>query len=394
MPIPPRILLVSRNFPPLIGGMERLNQHLLSELEQHYETRLVGPRGATEHVCHPERVRTCPALPIAAFLGCAAIQGILTGRRNPLDLVIAGSGVNAPPAWLTARASGAPWVVYLHGLDILANHMVYQNAVLPIIRRADAWLVNSHATERLAIAAGLDARRIHIVHPGVEVPEALAAPKQIRDWLEAKDLGDRPLVLSVGRLTRRKGLLEFVTQALPQLLTAHPQALLVVVGEEPHGALPTASLGVSALQSAARANGTADNLRFLGHLSDPELALAYQAASALIFPVIEVPGDIEGFGMVAIEAAAHGLPTVAFAVGGVPDAVQEGISGHLIPPGDYATMTSRLIALLSRGRAATDTAACQGFATRFAWHQFGSQLRWICETIIDSSRITPTTHAS
>ena len=68
------ILLVTRNFPPLLGGMERLNQHLLRELEREYEVHLVGPNGATDHVSHRERVRTCPSAPVYAFLAYAALK--------------------------------------------------------------------------------------------------------------------------------------------------------------------------------------------------------------------------------------------------------------------------------------------------------------------------------
>jgi phosphatidylinositol alpha-1,6-mannosyltransferase len=92
------ILLVTRNFPPLLGGMERLNQHLLEELERNYAVHLVGPQGAAEHVAYPERVSTCPSAPVYAFLACAALKAVRSARRHRPGLIIAGSGVNAPPA--------------------------------------------------------------------------------------------------------------------------------------------------------------------------------------------------------------------------------------------------------------------------------------------------------
>ena len=380
----PRILLVSRNFPPLLGGMERLNQHLLQELEREYEVLLVGPAGAKGYVSNPERARTCPPRPVSAFLACAAMQGMRLGRRERPRLVIAGSGVNAPPAWVAAKASGARWMVYLHGLDLVAKNILYQRVFLPIIRRADAWLVNSHATARLAEAAGLDGARIHLLHPGVEIP-GTAGADQIQAWRDSRGLGERPLLLSVGRLTKRKGLREFVLHALPAILAVHPGALLVVVGEEPRSALSASTIGVEMLREAAHANGTHASLQILGRLSDTQLGLAYRAATALVFPVLDSPDDIEGFGMVAIEAAAHGLPTVAFSVGGIPDAVAEGISGYLIVPGDYAGMAARLSALLC-GRDSGDSAQCIAFAARFAWPRFGVQLRRICQAVMAPPR--------
>lgn len=371
------ILLISRNFPPLMGGMERLNQHLLQELEREYPVSLIGPQGATEYVSHPERVTSCPAAPIHAFLISATLQGIRLARRHRPRLIIAGSGVNAPPAWLAAKASGTPWMVYLHGLDIVVDHVGYRRIFLPIIRRADAWLVNSYATAQLAIAAGLDANHLHILHPGVDIPEKLPSADQVQAWRKQHRLGNVPLMLSVGRLTRRKGLREFVLHALPEILATHPTARLVVVGEEPHAALTSATVGLDALQEATRHIGAQDRLSILGVLSDEELGLAYRATSALIFPVLDIPGDIEGFGMVAIEAAAYGLPTVAFAVGGVPDAVSEGLSGKLLSPGDYSGMAKSVIHYL-HGVPETTAITCRAFASDFSWSRFGVRLRQLC----------------
>ena len=375
-------LLITRNFPPLLGGMERLNQHLLQELEQEYDVYLVGPHCAADHVSHPERVITCPSAPISAFLTCAAIQAVRLARRYRPDLIIAGSGVNAPLAWLAAKASGAPWLVYLHGLDLVVGHIAYQRIFLPIIRRADAWLVNSHATAQLAIAAGLDANRLSVLHPGVAIPDTLPSDEKVVAWRDKQGFGARPLLLSVGRLTRRKGLREFVLHALPAILAAHPETLLVVVGEEPGSALTSASVGLDALREAARQSDTQQSLKMLGTLSDEELGLAYKAASVLVFPVLDIPGDMEGFGMVAIEAAAHGLPTVAFAVGGVPDAISDGCSGYLIPPGDYPSMVKKVIEQLSGQSDANHLAACRAFAADFSWPKFGIGLRQFCQKLV------------
>ena len=92
-----------------------------------------------------------------------------------------------------------------------------------------------------------------------------------------------------------------------------------------------------------------------------------------MFPVREIPGDPEGFGMVAVEAAAHGLPTIAFATGGVTDAVAEGQSGRLVAPGDYAGFADAVLgALIEREPLRMRSV---DFARQFAWPKFGSQIR-------------------
>jgi phosphatidyl-myo-inositol dimannoside synthase len=81
--------------------------------------------------------------------------------------------------------------------------------------------------------------------------------------------------------------------------------------------------------------------------------------------------DIEGFGMVAVEAAAHGLPTVAFSVGGVPDAVSDGCCGKLIRPNDNISFAQAVIELIKEGASPKPTDECRKFAELFQWNEFG-----------------------
>lgn len=379
-----KILLVSRNFPPLVGGMERLNQHVLQELAPDYAGYLIGPSGAHEYAPTAKMVVTCPARPIHLFLIHAIFKSIWLALRTRPRLVIAGSGTNSWPAWLAARLSGARLVVYLHGLDIVANSFWYRHLFLPIIRRADAWLVNSHATARLAVSAGMDPRRIHVLHPGVEVPETPPNNEALAAWRTELSLDDRPVMLSVGRLTRRKGLTEFVRHVLPAILVQMPEAVLVIVGEEPAAAL-AAKGALHELNEAIRKAGANSNVRFLGKLPDSELAIAYAAADVQVFPVLGLPGDIEGFGMVAVEAAAYGTPSVAFAVGGVSDAISEGQSGRLIHPGDYFSFASAVLSYLGHRNVNTVKDRCREHAKQFAWPHFGKRLLGIISKLLETA---------
>ena len=188
-------------------------------------------------------------------------------------------------------------------------------------------------------------------------------------------LGTRPLLLAVGRLTPRKGILEFVRDCLAGIASALPEVLLVVIGDEAPDALTGSGTGARHdIEALAVLHGVQRNLAFLGPCSDEDLSAAYAASSVCIFPVREQPGDVEGFGMVAIEAAAHGLPTVAFAIGGIPDAVSDGVSGRLIRSGDYAGFTDATLGYL-RGREEFNSAACRHFAAGFEWAKFGARLR-------------------
>jgi phosphatidylinositol alpha-1,6-mannosyltransferase len=127
------------------------------------------------------------------------------------------------------------------------------------------------------------------------------------------------------------------------------------------------------IRAAARDAGVGDNLLFLGTITDyGELGAVYRAADVHVFPVREISGDPEGFGMVALEAAAHGLPTVAFATGGVTDAVAESQSGHLVRQNDYTAFADAILRTLAEREALRLQSI--DFARRFLWPVFGSQI--------------------
>jgi phosphatidyl-myo-inositol dimannoside synthase len=384
------MLLITRNFPPLIGGMERLNQNLLVQLSKKFDTYLVGPSGARNFTTEAKQVLTCPDKPFYLFLLWAILKAAYLALMRRPQLVLAGSGVTAIPAWIAAKVCGAKFGIYLHGLDLVAAHRLYQIFFLPFIRRADFWIANSHATAATGVARGLNPGRVYVLNPGVEIPQTWPSAGDVSAWRERVGAARRPVILSVGRLTKRKGLMEFIEESLPIITTQVPDVLLIVIGSEPANALLQNSAGIDALKSRARQKGVEENLLFLGSVSDEDLSIAFRAAAANIFPVIELPGDIEGFGMVAVEAAAYGLPTVAFAVGGIPDAVADGISGALVPPRCYGQFALCVTRYLRNEEVDVTENTCRAFAAKFSWHSFGKKLMRIllvgCGVVVDDRR--------
>lgn len=368
-----RILHVTRNLPPLVGGMERLNWHIAEALSRHARVQVVGPAGAV--ACKPAGVdvQEVPLRPLWRFLLASAWRAFRLARRQRPDWVLAGSGLTAPAAWLAARACGARAAVYVHGLDVAVRHPVYRALWHPVLRRMDVVVANSRPTAALVRDIGVDAGAVQVVPPGVALPATAQTPAALRAFRQRHGLGDAPLLLSVGRLTRRKGLREFVREALPAIIQEVPDALLVVVGDVARDSLLPGMQTRHAIQADAEAAGIGAHLRFLGGVDDAELACAYEAAGVHVFPVIELPGDPEGFGMVAIEAAAHGLPTVAFAAGGIVDAVQDGVSGRLVANADYPALSSAVVTLLQQPTPQLRDSA-RRFAESFAWPRFEDRL--------------------
>lgn len=368
-----RVLLVTRNLPPLVGGMERLNWHMAEELSSRAELWVVGPAGSASRAPTGVNVREVPLRPLWKFLGAALWQSVGIARRWRPDVVIAGSGLLALPALLAARLAGSMAATYVHGLDLTVPHPLYRGLWLSALRRMDRVIANSRATRALAESVEVEPARISVVWPGVQLPDVIHVSESSTAFRMEHDLVGRLLLLSVGRLSTRKGLREFVMHAMPRIVEALPQSMLLVVGDAPNDALYARAQTLASIRDAAEHAGVAEHIRFLGQVTDyAELGAIYGASDVHIFPVRDVPGDPEGFGMVAVEAAAHGLPTVAFATGGVVDAVADGDSGRLVKAGDYVAFANEVLTMLARSKTWAD--GCRKFAQGFAWSAFGERL--------------------
>jgi phosphatidylinositol alpha-1,6-mannosyltransferase len=354
--------------------MERLNAKMFEALHaRNPASALLGPAGSRRFAPPGAHARELPASSMAATLLASVVGGVSMAARQRPGVVLAGSGLMAPAAVAAAALSGATPMVYLHGLDVVVRSRAYRAAWLPCIRRCTIVLANSRNTRRLAIEAGVAPARIRIVHPGTGIP-ALDASARGRFRARHGIAPHTPVLLSVGRLTARKGLAEFVEGILPLVHRVHPDVRLLIIGDEAPQALHRGhGAGIDRVHAAARAQGMNEAVQWLGPCSEEALAEAYQAADLHVFPGRDIPGDVEGFGMVAIEAAAHGLPTVAFDVGGIADAVADGISGRLVPAGNESAFAAAVVNVLAQGGKEAGERA-RMFAEAFSWDRFGREL--------------------
>jgi phosphatidylinositol alpha-1,6-mannosyltransferase len=198
--------------------------------------------------------------------------------------------------------------------------------------------------------------------PGVDVDAY--SPKMKSDGDEVRrryGLGGRPVVVCVSRLVPRKGQ-DVLIRAFPAVRAAVPDAALLIVSGGPYR---------RRLEALARQSGVARDVVFTGAVSWEELPAHYAAGDVFAMPCrTRRRGlDVEGLGIVYLEASATGLPVVAGDSGGAPDAVRDGETGFVVPGRDVAAVADRLIALL-RDR---ELAARMGAAGR-AWVE--SEWRW------------------
>lgn len=368
-----KILIVTRNLPPLIGGMERLNWHIVDELAKKNQVKVICPKGSHLDDIPNITYKEIPLKPLPIFLITSLFHAIKISLEFKPNIILAGSGLTSPIAWLTARLMGAISATYVHGLDIVVNHIVYQSIWLPFIRAQDIVIANSSVTASLAKEKRIKSEKINIIHPGVCIDQKDASHTLTLEFCKKHELGAGPFLLFIGRITKRKGLKPFLLKIFPEILKCYPTTQLIVVGEPPTHALNAAIDSQDSILDAISQLGLTSQVKFIGSLDihSEQLAVVYQLASVHIFPIQAIPGDIEGFGMVAIEAAAHGTQTVAFAVGGVVDAIAEDVSGRLIEVGNNSAFASAVIDLIKNPLPKNNI---KTFSQQFSWQIFAEKL--------------------
>ena len=279
------------------------------------------------------RARPWLALLVPAFLRSFRRAAVRAARDA--DLVHA----HWLAAGMVAATLGKPYVVQVWGTDVeLARRVPW--LARPVLERARVVLAASTALAEDARRLG--ARTVRVVPSGVAIPESVGAPEE------------PPHALYVGRLSAEKGVLE--------LMEACAGLPFTVVGDGPlRGRIPGA----------------------FGFVPPGELGPWYEAAA-----VVVAPSRREGYGVAPREAMAWGRPVVATAVGGLVDAVEDGVTGLLVPPGDTAALRAAVERLLGDPalRARLGAAAREKAQRELSFDVAAERLRAVYEEAMDGAR--------
>jgi glycosyltransferase involved in cell wall biosynthesis len=307
------LIFVTRKWPPAMGGMETYSAKLVEELRKRHPVELLALHGAPDgSVPRPgqlmrfglstfSRLLFGPPLPDLIHVGDMACWpfGLLARLRRPsIDVVLSAHGTDVS----YGRRSG--WRARLYQAYLRMGAALHPSAKV---------IANSDATAEACREAGY--KRIEIVALASDFQAQRMAPETGRNLLFA------------GRLVRRKGLSWFVSNVLPQL----PDDI----------GLDVAGSRWSEEEAAALSD---KRVNYLGVLNQSELANAYAGSLCVIVPNIEMPnGEFEGFGLVAVEAAAAGGVVLASGTGGLRSAVKDGVTGFLVEPGNAGAWAAKIL---------------------------------------------------
>jgi glycosyltransferase involved in cell wall biosynthesis len=225
--------------------------------------------------------------------------------------------------------------VTIHGMDITFRHNFYQSVVPRCVARLDKIICVSRHTQEECLDRGIPAEKIYVIPNGIDPSDFQVSQSRQRCRAEtAERLGvsveGKKILLTVGRLVARKGVAWFVQEVMPRLDSSH---LYLVAGEGPE------CERISSLRGHRRLE---DRVFVLGKVTEDFRNKLFHGSDLFIMPNVEVDGDVEGFGIAAIEAGCCGLPVIASDVQGLKDAVLDGRTGFLVEAGNTEEFLDRI----------------------------------------------------
>lgn len=303
--------------------MQRVATDLFTSLHEHESVALRS--SVLRSSWRWTHVKTLP------FLATTLSKIYRLAERREIDAVLFSSMVTAAlalPLKGHLRRHGVSTAAIVHGRDVTLNVKPYQHFIPKIFSALDAVLPVSRATGDACLERGLREDRLFVVPNGVAVHRfnglsRAAARNHLFDRFGKSELPERGLLLcSVGRQVKRKGFAWFVREVMPLLPN---DVHYWLAGEGPEA---------EEIAAAARDKGIEHRVRLFGRVSEHDLELLYAGSDLFVMPNIPVRGDMEGFGVVMLEAGLLGLPTIGARLEGIADVIEEGKNGHLVTSGD------------------------------------------------------------
>jgi len=331
-----KLLLATYEYPPDLGGVAAYLSGLFGAIPETRVIRFRLPKFPLGWLWH------LPKLALAARTAGAVVVSHLL------------------PLGTAAMLIGKPYVVIVHGLDLrsAAAHPRRKMLASRVLKGAKLVVANSRATAAELAVFGIEPSSALILTPGVD----LSLEKEA---LEIGIEGEK-ILLSVGRFVPRKGFDRLIS-LLPELRRACGDVTLVIAGAGPEE---------GRLRQDAVRDGVDAHVRFVIAPGRGTLAALYRAADVFALAVREKKDDLEGFGIVLLEAALFGVPVVSTRVGGIPEAVEDGATGLLVDPESESGLFEALKRLLNGDAEARrlGEAGRARIMRDFAWERRASEL--------------------
>jgi len=299
------------------------------------------------------------------------------------DIVYLQDGVMAPMGFLLRLLTRKPMVMTVHGLEVTFENGFYKALMKRMMPSVQRLVVGSEQT-KAAVQKRFPDMPLSKVTYGVRDDFYVAgSADELRTQLAEKleldstEFIGKKLLATTGRLVDRKGVAWFVENVMPGLAATNPDVRYLVAGKGPNE---------EKIRGLIEKHNLSGKVYLLGYISDEVRNLLYTAADCFLMPNIPVPNDMEGFGLVAVEAASCGTPVIASGIEGITDAVADGKMGTLLPAKDAAAYLQVLVQELAQSSFDRDQVRTY-VLENFSWSKAAAGYRAIFEEVVsDSSR--------
>ncbi len=337
-----KVLVVTDNYPPKLGGISNTVHLLCRSLNAEDVVVLCPCQGDTAswdsaqafpvyRIPYQTGKTTQTLLSVLGFVKAA--RGIV--RKERIDLVYL---AKPWPVGLVGLLNPKPYIVHAYGNDVLEMKGTAKESLLSLtLRRALRVIVISEFTKERVIERGVQPHRTVLIRPKVDFDRFQGAHDSER-FRREEDLGDQRIILHVGNVDSiRKGA-DYLIQAMPRIIKKVPDALLVIIGAG----------DTSRLEMLVPKNSVANNVRILGPRPENVVTGYFRECELFAMPsrYIREKGDVEGFGIVFLEANACGKAVIGGNSGGIPDAVVDSETGLLVDPDDVEDIAAKITLLL------------------------------------------------
>lgn len=339
-----KTLLITLDFPPNVGGVATYYSNICKELPAENLIVLAPKHQDSDEFDDNQKYkisrqalisknpflwpRWWPALKIVKkIIEEEKIEIILAGQILPVGTM----------ALYFNYAKKTPYYIFSHGMDITKLSGRKKMLAKKIIRHAAGMFVNSNFTKQQAIKLDALADETTVVYPCPHIHQRPTSGEIEATKLQF-GLENKKVILTVGRLIKRKGC-DMVIEAMPAVLQKIPNTIYIIAGAGPEA---------DNLKTLVRTKRIADNVIFTNGVSDKKLSALFELCDVFIMPARQLPdGDVEGFGIVYLEAALFGKPVIGGKSGGVPEAVIDGYTGLVVDPLNTSQIAAAIIKLLT-----------------------------------------------
>lgn len=327
-------LFISIDFPPENGGIQNYVYGIVSHLDPKETVVLTSNKCGKESYQKFDQEQAFKTYRIGITNKVSFIKQMLQlivlfshifliNKRHKINELHFGNvmpiGIVGPIAKKLFKVRFHP---YIHGLDFLEskNNPLKFKLLMFSLKHATKIICNSNYTRNQLVHAGIDSEAIKIIHPGI--PEKNLAGLDKEAVIEKYQLKDKFVLLTVGRLVKRKGHDKMI-ESLKEIIKIDVNIKYVICGKGPEQ---------ESLKELVRDYNLEDYVVFTGNIERRELETIYAVADLFVMLNREIieNGDVEGYGIVFLEAGMYKLPVVGGNNGGVPDAVLNGNTGYLI----------------------------------------------------------------